>query len=143
MRRGLTALALAAAISGSGAMAAAPAPGAPAAQPITLASLKELLAGTWQSASDPRFIRELDANGQAIDRYEGEDRDALAGSWTIFLGSAPPAKFAGRTLDAKSVYLELDQEGDTLLFALVHLSRSDLQMVYLERGNTLVFLRLK
>ena len=101
------------------------------------------LAGTWQSTNDPKFSREFDPDGTEIERYEGNSSATVTGRWMLFLGSAPPPGLAGRTFDAKSIYLKLNQNGDVLLFALVGLSRSDMKMVYLERGNLLTFARLK
>ncbi|HKD20855.1 MAG TPA: hypothetical protein VKB71_02525 [Rhizomicrobium sp.] len=121
---------------------AADAPAAKAALP-DLATLKTAIVGTWQSTDDPKFSRELAADGQAIDRYEGDESATARGHWLLFLGSAPPAGTTGRTFQRDVFYLRLDENGDVLLFALAGLSRSDMKMVYLERGNLLSFVRLK
>jgi hypothetical protein len=116
---------------------------APPAAPPDLNVLRTALAGTWQSTDDTKFSRELDADGKAVDRYEGDPSATTAGHWTLFLGNKPPVGTAGRAFQPDVVYLRLDQNGDVLLFALAGLSRSDMKMVYLERGNLLSFVRLK
>ena len=121
-----------------------PAGAAPPPQgPPNIAVVRTALAGTWQSTDDTRFTRELDADGQAADRYEGDTSATTPGRWIVFLGSAAPPGVAGRKLEPNGVYLKLDQNGDQLLFALVAMSSSELKMIYLERGNLLSFVRLK
>jgi hypothetical protein len=115
----------------------------PAAGPPDIAVVRADLAGTWQSTDDTKFTRELDADGHAADRYEGDASETTAGHWSVFLGSAAPANVTGRKFVPNGVYLKLDQNGDQLLFGLVGLSRSELKMIYLERGNLLSFVRLK
>jgi hypothetical protein len=119
------------------AKAAGPAP------PPDIKAVSAALAGLWQSADDPKFTREFDLDGNSVDRYEGDASESISGHWTIFLGSAPPSGVTGHRFQPNVVYLRLDQNGDVLLFALAALSRSELKMVYLERGNLLSFLRLK
>jgi hypothetical protein len=116
---------------------------APPAGPPALADVAAALAGTWQSTSDPKLTREFDSDGKTVETYEGDNSGTVMGRWTLFLGAAPPAALAGRKFDAKNVYLKLDQNGDVLLFVLVGLSRSDMKMMYLERGNLMSFERLK
>ena len=116
---------------------------APKAALPDLATLKTAIVGTWQSLDDPKFTRELAADGKAIDRYEGDESATARGHWLMFLGSAPPAGSTGRAFQKDVFYLRLDENGDVLLFALAGLSRSDMKMVYLERGNLLSFVRLK
>jgi hypothetical protein len=115
----------------------------PAAAPPDIAVVRADLTGTWQSTDDTKFTRELDTDGRAADRYEGDNSETTPGHWTVFLGNAAPANVTGRKLVPNGVYLELDQNGDRLLFGLVGLSRSELKMIYLERGNLLSFVRLK
>ncbi|HTW36024.1 MAG TPA: hypothetical protein VMD53_15505 [Rhizomicrobium sp.] len=111
--------------------------------PPDLNMVRTVLAGTWQSTDDTKFTRELDADGKAVDRYEGDASATTPGRWMLFLGSKPPVGTAGRAFQPDVVYLRLEQNGDVLLFALAGLSRSDMKMVYLERGNLMSFVRLK
>lgn len=98
--------------------------------------------GTWQNNGDTRFTRELDANGRAFDRVLGEEGDTVPGSWTLFVGSAAPKKFGGLKLDAAGIFLEIDRDGDTYLYQLVRVSRSDMQMIDLEQKLMIVYTRL-
>jgi hypothetical protein len=123
-----------------------PAPGqtpAATAAPVDLAVVHQYLVGTWQNDADTRQTRELDADGRAFDRLAGEESDSEPGSWHIFLGSAPPAKFTGIKFDPKVVYLEIDRDGDTFLYAVLQVSRSEMHMVYLQQNQQLGYSRLK
>lgn len=139
------ALGLTLALSGAAA-AQTPAPDktpTTAAAPVDLAAVHQYLVGTWQNDADTRQSRELDADGRAFDRLAGEESDSEPGSWRIFLGSAAPAKITGIKFDPKIVYLEIDRDGDTLLFALAQISRSEMHMVYLQQNQELGYSRLK
>lgn len=126
------------ALSGSASTSTADAPAPP-----SLSAIAGALVGTWQSTDDTRFTREFDPGGHAIDRYDGDASATTEGHWLVFVGSSPPKGLAGQTLDPKAYYLELDQNGDQLVFGLVTLSRAELKMIYLTRGNLLAFVRLK
>ena len=116
---------------------------AAAAAPIDLATVHQYLVGTWQNDADTRQMRELDADGRAFDRLAGEEGDSEPGAWHIFFGSAAPAKFTGVKFDSKVVYLEIDLNGDTLLYAVEQVSRSEMHMVYLQQNQQLGYSRLK
>lgn len=115
---------------------------APPAAPPDLAVIHNALVGTWQSQNDTKLTREFDADGTTIERYEGDDSGTNIGRWTLFFGKSPPPGFSGHKLEDKVVYLIIDQNGDVLLFALAGLTRSDMKMIYLERGNVMTFARL-
>jgi hypothetical protein len=119
-----------------GAETAAPAP------QITLASIRDDMVGMWQNVADPRFTRELDADGRAVDKF-GEESDAAPGTWLLFAGSAPPAKLASRKFETNGVYLEIDRDEDTLIYRLASVSRSDMQMLDLDHKALIAFSRLK
>lgn len=127
----------------SAAAAQTSAPPKPPPTPVDLAVVRQYLVGTWQDDADTRRMRELDADGRAFDRLAGEERDSEPGTWRIFLGSAPPAGLAGVKFDPKFVYLEIDRDGDTLLFAVEQISRSEMHMVYLQQNEPLAYSRLK
>jgi hypothetical protein len=137
MKAWLASIVLATALAGP-ACAQTPAPPAT----VSLASVRQDMIGTWQNVADTRFMRELDANGRAFDRILGEEGDSVPGSWTVFAGSAPPQKLARQKFDPSGVYLEIDRDEDVLLFQLVRVSRSDMQMVDLEQKVILTFTRL-
>lgn len=112
------------------------------AAPPDLAIIHGALVGTWQSQNDTKLTREFDADGKTIERYEGDESATNIGRWTLFLGKLPPPGLAGRKFEDKVVYLMIDQNGDVLLFALAGLTRADMKMIYLERGNMMTFARL-
>jgi hypothetical protein len=114
------------------------------AAPPPLAAVAHAVLGVWQSTDDTRLSREFRADGTAIDRYEGDPDGSQSGVWLLFSGSAPPPEFAGhRTFSAKGVYLEIRENGDTALFGITAVDRSALQMINIDRGNTLTFNRLR
>jgi hypothetical protein len=126
-----------------GTAAAQTAAPAQAPAPIDLASVRQYLVGTWQNDVDTRQMRELDADGRAYDRLAGEENDSEPGRWSIFLVIAPPAALSRLKFDPKVVYLEIDRDGDTLLYAVVQVSRSSMHMVYLQQNEELGYSRLK
>ncbi|MDE3115860.1 MAG: hypothetical protein KGL26_09700, partial [Pseudomonadota bacterium] len=95
------------------------------------------------STDDPRFTREFDESGHAVDRYAGDDNALIPGDWNLFAGGDPPAGLPHAGLEPNAVYIVLRQRGDVLLFGLTRADEAALQMVYLGRGNTLNFSRLK
>ena len=115
---------------------------APAPQ-LTLADIRGLLIGTWQSADDTRFTREFDANGQSIDRYEGDASSTTQGAWVLFTGKTAPAGFGNFKLEPTGVYMELQQTDNILLFQISAISLSAVEMVMLQTGRTLHFTRLE
>jgi hypothetical protein len=122
---------------------AAPADVTPPSQP-QIAAVTQALVGVWQSIDDTRFSREFRADGTAIDRYDGDPDGSQSGAWLLFAGGAPPPELVGhRTFVAKGVYLEIRENGDTMLFGITAVGRSALQMINIDRGNTLSFNRIQ
>lgn len=142
MRLLWTVLVFAVAIAGA-ASAQTPPAAPPAPRQMTMADVRPYMIGTWQNDADTRFTRELDADGKAFDRLLGEEGDLVPGVWSVFLGTAPPQKLASVKFDPKGVYLEIDQDGDVLLYQLVHVSHADMQMIYLQQQKPMSFSRLK
>jgi hypothetical protein len=115
---------------------------APPQPPI--AAVSRALVGVWQSIDDTRFSREFRADGTAVERYEGDPDGSQSGAWLLFTGSAPPPELDGhRAFVAKGVYLEIRENDDTMLFGITAVDRSALQMINLDRGNTLSFNRIE
>jgi len=111
--------------------------------PPPIAAVTAALVGVWQSVGDTRFSREFRADGTLVDRYEGDPDNSQNGAWLLFAGSAPPPEFAGhRAFVAKGVYLEIRENGDVMLFGIAAVDRSALQMINMDRGNTLTFNRI-
>lgn len=123
-------------------LGAAPTVVTPPPEP-TLAGVQRLIPGTWQSTDDAKFTREFDANGQAADRYQGDKSADMNGTWQLFRGDSPPTKFAGKTdYVSDAIYLAVTEGGDTQLFAIDGIDARSLDMIYLDRGNTLSFKRI-
>jgi hypothetical protein len=115
------------------------------ALPATAApTQQQLMAGRWRSVDDPRSLIEIRADGTWIDSYTGEPSATATSHWLLFSGARPPKDAAGETLDAKSTYLEVsDKDGGVLFYALDHLDAKSLDLLYLDRGNTLRYTRVK
>jgi hypothetical protein len=110
---------------------------------MTLDAIKVFIAGTWQSDADTKLTRELDTDGTAIERHDGDEGETTRGTWLLFSGSAPPPEAARHKFSAKGIYIELKQQGDVLLYELVRADRQSLDLIYLERDSALSFSRLK
>jgi hypothetical protein len=105
---------------------------------------QQLMAGRWRSVDDPRSLIEIRADGTWIDSYTGEPSATATSHWLLFSGARPPKDAAGETLDAKSTYLEVsDKDAGVLFYALDQLDAKSLDLLYLDRGNTLRYTRVK
>jgi hypothetical protein len=115
------------------------------ALPATAApTQQQLMAGRWRSVDDPRSLIEIRADGTWIDSYTGEPSATATSHWLLFSGARPPKDAAGETLDAKSTYLEVsDKDAGVLFYALDQLDAKSLDLLYLDRGNTLRYTRVK
>ncbi len=128
------------------AWAADPAPAAQPAAPaatISIDQIRRMMAGTWQNLAEPRFTRELNADGTSVDRYEGDDTATSFGNWKLVAGSALPPDLAARKLPAEGVYMTLAEHGDIYLFALTAVDPQSLEMINLDLKQRLSFARLK
>ncbi len=115
------------------------------ALPATAApTQQQLMAGHWRSVDDPRSLIEIRADGTWIDSYTGEPSATATSHWLLFSGARPSKDAAGETLDAKSTYLEVsDKDAGVLFYALDQLDAKSLDLLYLDRGNTLRYTRVK
>jgi hypothetical protein len=115
------------------------------ALPATAApTQQQLMAGRWRSVDDPRSLIEIRADGTWIDSYTGAPSATATSHWLLFSGARPPKDAAGETLDAKSTYLEVsDKDAGVLVYALDQLDAKSLDLLYLDRGNTLRYTRVK
>jgi hypothetical protein len=103
---------------------------------------QSLMVGTWRSTDDARSMVEVRADGSWIDSYTGEPSATTTSHWMLFSGAKPP-KAADQTLDAKSTYLEVSDKDGALFYALEHVDAKSLELLYLDRGNTLTYRRVK
>jgi hypothetical protein len=120
-----------------------PAAAAENAQQVNVEQIRRGLTGTWQSLDDTRFTRQLNADGTSVDRYEGDESATSAGSWKLVEGTALPPDLAARKLPAEGFYLTLTEHGDLYLFALTALNPQAMEVINLDRKQTLSFVRLK
>jgi hypothetical protein len=105
---------------------------------------QQLMAGHWRSVDDPRSLIEIRADGTWIDSYTGEPSATATSHWLLFSGAKPPKAAVSESLDANSTYLEVsDKDGGVLVYALDRLDAKSLDLLYLDRGNTLRYTRVK
>jgi len=115
-----------------------------ASSAIAAPTQQALMVGTWRSTDDARAMVEIRADGTWIDSYVGEPSATATSHWLLFSGAKPPKAAAGETLDAKSTYLEVnDQDGGQLFYALEKVDAKSLELLYLDRGNELTYARVK
>ena len=115
------------------------------ASSATAASTQQaLMVGKWKSTDDAKAMVEIRADGTWIDSYTGEPSATATSHWLLFSGAKPPKEAASETLDAKSTYLEVnDQDGGQLFYALERVDAKSLELLYLDRGNELSYARIK
>jgi hypothetical protein len=105
------------------------------------ATVMSNIVGVWQSNDDGNFTREIRNDGTVVDRYDGgEDSDGL---WMVFTKEIPDTAFTG-TIEDGAVYLSLAMsEDEKLYFKIAKTDRDALELIYLDRGNTLSFHRVQ
>lgn len=96
------------------------------------------LPGTWRSLEDIKFERQFKSDGTVVDSYGGDPEANTKGSWSVFTKENPDRDFTGQFEDG-AVYLKMTADDDKLYFKLVKVTPEELEMVYLDRGNTLRF----
>lgn len=99
----------------------------------------ELILGQWRSIEDPKFVRSF-SRDQVIDTYEDKVTGS-AGKWTIFSSENVPADFTG-IAEKGATYISLDFIDSKLFFEVSNISKSNLELVYIDRGNVLSFVRV-
>ncbi|MBV9159930.1 MAG: hypothetical protein JO019_05035 [Candidatus Kaiserbacteria bacterium] len=108
----------------------------------TTVATSSLLEGTWQSTEDSKFTREFKADGSFTDSYAGDASAATVGTWNLFTSGNPDPGLHD-ALEPGATYLKMTDPNEVLFFSLLHIDDSDLQLSYLDRGNTLEFRRIK
>lgn len=102
----------------------------------------ESIVGKWQSTQDVKFIREFTNTGKVSDYYDG--KSVTSGEWYIFT-SVKPLKVSF-PIEKEAIYVQLTDATDkstTLNFKLTKISPETLELVYMERGTTNTFTRIK
>jgi len=100
------------------------------------------IAGTWRSIDDSAFVRELRPDGTFADWHGGEMVDD--GTWGVFSKkNAPETSFP---VEENAVYLQLTTEHDhvdVMSFKVSKHTAEELELVYMERGGVLKFMRVE
>lgn len=98
--------------------------------------------GKWQGRDDAKFVREFNAGATYVDLYD--DKNTSSGTWVVFTKEHAPGPMPF-TVEGNTVYIQLTDSknpANTLHFKLIKLTPEQLQMVYLERGGVLTFVRV-
>ncbi len=102
----------------------------------------ENILGVWKSVDDQKFTRTFQSDGTFIDSYEG--RADTKGDWIVFMdNSGLVTNFA---LEPNTVYLRLlvdSPTNETLHFKVSKVTPEELELIYMERGGTLLFTAVK
>jgi membrane-bound inhibitor of C-type lysozyme len=96
--------------------------------------------GTWRSIEDPKFTRTFGAEGMVTDAYDGESSGADV--FSIFTQGSDNAPDMIAPLEAGSAYVQImtrTEPRTTMTYQLLAVTPDRLEMLYLDRGNTLVF----
>lgn len=111
-------------------------------QPDVTLIVQQNIVGTWKSTQDAKFTREFTSAGAVIDYYE--NKEVTKGTWQIF-NEAKPLKVSF-PLEKTALYVQMTTAEDpngTLNFKLIKLTPESLELVYMERGGTNTFTRIK
>ncbi len=103
-------------------------------------AVTEGIVGKWQSIDDANFVREFKAGGTAVDTYEGDAALTTTDTWIVFTSLNVDKDFKG-TPEKDAVYIKLKTRTDNLYFKLAKLTPENLELIYLDRGTTLRFIR--
>ncbi|MBI5644883.1 hypothetical protein HY970_02185 [Candidatus Kaiserbacteria bacterium] len=111
-------------------------------QKPTETNTRTKLIGTWRSAEDSKFTREFKADGTSIDRYEGEKSATQIGSWEAFTSTNPDPGISEKLVSGIT-YIKIEGQYEVLFFSVVKINDAELELNYLDRGNTLRFTRVR
>jgi hypothetical protein len=106
------------------------------------AQMMSNIVGMWQSTEDPRFTREIRNDGIAIDAYAGASTTSQ-GHWMVFTKEIPDTSFTGALEDGATYFSFSIDASEKLYFKILKADADSLDLVYLDRGNTLSFKRVK
>lgn len=101
------------------------------------------IVGTWRSTDDANYTVAITSAGKWTDSYAGSNASnsiSETGTYTLFTSSDPDKDFTG-TLVPDVVYLKVTEGKDTLYYSVLSAEGNTLQLSYLDRGNTLSFVK--
>ena len=100
------------------------------------------IVGEWRSTDDANFTRQFNPDGTYTDSYEGDASATSNGIWKLFTTTNPDSAFTG-VLAQGTTYLKMADASTTLFFSILKETNDGLQLLYLDRGNTLSFTRVR
>lgn len=97
------------------------------------------LVGLWRSKEDPRFTREFNSDGSAVDEYDnGDSIDSTLLTWNVFTKDEPDEEFT-EAIEENTAYLRMVNRNDSLYFKINKITPDVLELIYLDRGGSLIF----
>lgn len=108
----------------------------------TALAVEDGLVGKWQSNEDSKFTREFKNDGTVVDGYEGTV--PTQGKWAVFSDKNPID--VAFSLEPNTTYVQIVFNNDSsqaLNFKVVKLTPEELDLIYMDRGGSLSFKRLK
>jgi hypothetical protein len=117
------------------------APQTPTLDPSTVATN---IVGNWVSTDDSNYTVQITSKGKWTDTYKGSDQTgaSLTGTYTLFTSQNPDKDFTG-VLVPGVIYVKVVEGQSTLYFSVLAASGNELQLSYLDRGNTLSFVKVQ
>lgn len=110
-------------------------------QTLNIGSVENDIVGTWQSVDDPNYSITITSDGTWTDFYGTTTPAEETGSLTLFTSEDPSVGYQGSTTPGV-VYLKVAEGKSTLYYSLTKLTEAHLQLLYLDRGNTLSFVKV-
>jgi hypothetical protein len=115
-------------------------------QPVTLdpATVAGDIVGSWQSTDDPNYQIQVTASGKWTDTYAGADASSATqtGTYELFTSANPDKDFTG-VLVPGVVYLKVTENNLSLYYSVQQANGTNFQISYLDRGNTLSFVKVQ
>ena len=105
------------------------------------ADVRVTVVGVWQSTDDAKFTREFRSDGTFADRYQNDASATAEGQWVVFVG--PGNEPASVPLKKGITYVKLTYPEERAFFSLTKLTSDSLELVYLDRGGTLSFTKVR
>jgi hypothetical protein len=104
---------------------------------VTATEPQDLITGPWQSEQDPLYSLHFDPSGSITESYEG----AQIARGTFFFADTPMGYTDAVETTPGDSFLLQDIDGERYAYRVLLLTPSRLELSYLERGNTLSFVR--
>ncbi|HUO50080.1 MAG TPA: hypothetical protein VMU25_00695 [Candidatus Paceibacterota bacterium] len=127
----------------SNASTSAQSSGVPLTQPSAdPAQIGSNMVGTWQSVDDGNYHVKITADGTWTDSYGTTTSATQTGKYSLFT-NATDDKDLPIPAQPGVVYLKVIEGKDTFYYSVIEASSNTLQLSYLDRGNTLAFVRIQ